>query len=361
MRFGALALLLCFLPLAVMAQIRGGVRVLDGDSIEIQGVRMDLDGIDAPEPGQRCQKKDDRDYDCGELATRALRTIIGGRRATCDAVGRTTEGLPLARCRLGRRDLAREMIAMGWALAPEGAPAGYSEAQSAAEAKGEGLWVGRFIPPWEWREGKRLVEATPPAPAPAPPVTVARAPAPERRTPPRRETPPPAPSPPPPAAAVDSTPPAPVREETTPPPPTREEVAAPPRQPAKVVEEAKAPPPAAPPPAAPPQPAPAPAAETAKATAPAAAKIEPKPKPKAKARPAPQPTEAKAPRRTARRGANRHPVGCPIKGNIDAIGRRYYYLPNNKWYAIISVNPEAGERWFCTEKEALAAGWRKFP
>ena len=190
MRLGALALVvLTFATAAQAQQIRGGVRVNDGDSIEIQGVPMELDGIDAPEAEQRCLKRGGRQYACGELATRALRTLIGGRRATCRLVARTDTGLARVRCTIGRQDLALEMLRLGWALAPQGAPADHAKVQAEAEAAGEGIWEGRFIPPWEWRQGTRLAEERPPAPPPAPEAT----PPPSRSEP----APPPAPVVPP--------------------------------------------------------------------------------------------------------------------------------------------------------------------
>jgi endonuclease YncB( thermonuclease family) len=50
--------------------------------------------------------------------------------------------------------------------------------------------------------------------------------------------------------------------------------------------------------------------------------------------------------------------GCPIKGNINAKGERIYHAPWSKHYARTKVDPSKGERWFCTEAEAKAAGWR---
>ena len=51
---------------------------------------------------------------------------------------------------------------------------------------------------------------------------------------------------------------------------------------------------------------------------------------------------------------------CQIKGNIDLVdGSRTYYLPGQDRYAAIRVQPSGGERWFCSENEALAAGWHK--
>ena len=51
------------------------------------------------------------------------------------------------------------------------------------------------------------------------------------------------------------------------------------------------------------------------------------------------------------------PEGCPIKGNISNNGR-IYHAPWSPWYAKTKVSVEKGERWFCTEREALDAGWR---
>jgi len=51
------------------------------------------------------------------------------------------------------------------------------------------------------------------------------------------------------------------------------------------------------------------------------------------------------------------PEGCPIKGNITANGR-IYHAPWSPWYSRTSINPGKGERWFCSEADAVAAGWR---
>jgi endonuclease YncB( thermonuclease family) len=48
---------------------------------------------------------------------------------------------------------------------------------------------------------------------------------------------------------------------------------------------------------------------------------------------------------------------CPIKGNITSSGR-IYHMPWSPWYDKVRIEPEKGERWFCTESEAMAAGWR---
>lgn len=49
---------------------------------------------------------------------------------------------------------------------------------------------------------------------------------------------------------------------------------------------------------------------------------------------------------------------CPIKGNINSKGVRIYHAPWSRSYSRTRINNAKGERWFCTEAEALAAGWR---
>ena len=53
-----------------------------------------------------------------------------------------------------------------------------------------------------------------------------------------------------------------------------------------------------------------------------------------------------------------HARDCLIKGNINSHGERIYHMPGSKWYARTKISPSRGERWFCTEEEAIRAGWR---
>jgi len=51
---------------------------------------------------------------------------------------------------------------------------------------------------------------------------------------------------------------------------------------------------------------------------------------------------------------------CTIKGNLaQETGERIYHVPGCPYYRQTVISEEKGERWFCTEDEALAAGWRK--
>lgn len=69
------------------------------------------------------------------------------------------------------------------------------------------------------------------------------------------------------------------------------------------------------------------------------------------------PSAYRADQRSAQAQANAPTGECIIKGNISGSGR-IYHMPHNENYANTRINEGRGERWFCTEAEARAAGWR---
>ena len=53
---------------------------------------------------------------------------------------------------------------------------------------------------------------------------------------------------------------------------------------------------------------------------------------------------------------------CDIKGNISiSSGRRFYHVPGMEDYTWTEIHLDKGERWFCTEAEAIASGWQRAP
>ncbi|MET0568594.1 MAG: thermonuclease family protein, partial [Hyphomicrobiaceae bacterium] len=51
------------------------------------------------------------------------------------------------------------------------------------------------------------------------------------------------------------------------------------------------------------------------------------------------------------------PEGCPIKGQL-AGNAKLYVLPWSADYHRVRVSKARGERWFCSEQEAISAGWK---
>lgn len=58
-------------------------------------------------------------------------------------------------------------------------------------------------------------------------------------------------------------------------------------------------------------------------------------------------------------GASVADEDCLIKGNISSSGEKIYHVPSGQFYSRTKITESKGERWFCTEAEARAAGWRK--
>ena len=50
---------------------------------------------------------------------------------------------------------------------------------------------------------------------------------------------------------------------------------------------------------------------------------------------------------------------CVIKGNISSSGARIYHVPGQRHYDRTRISPGKGEKWFCSEAQARAAGWRR--
>jgi len=72
---------------------------------------------------------------------------------------------------------------------------------------------------------------------------------------------------------------------------------------------------------------------------------------------APQTTSPTAPERSPGEDAEPPSPDCRIKGNVSSSGK-IYHVPGHGSYDQTVIDESKGERWFCTEEEARAAGWR---
>ena len=138
--------------------LTGRPRIIDGDSLEINGQQIRLEGIDAPEPMQKCKDSGGDFYWCGQSATVALAVQIGRSNVVCKSASRDRYGRLLATCRKGDTNLNEWIVRRGWAIAYRRYSTRYIKTESQARITKQGLWSGKFIKPEQWRRGKRLEE-----------------------------------------------------------------------------------------------------------------------------------------------------------------------------------------------------------
>ena len=197
-----------------LAGVQGAIRVIDGDTLDVGGVRVRLHGIDAPEVGQNCRTATGKSWDCGTWASRELRALYQGAQASCEAVDRDKYDRVVATCRVAGHDLGTELVRRGMAIAFRKYSMIYVPDENRARKSRVGLHAGTFQNPSAHRTARK-----------------------------------------------------------------------------KAAEESAA--------------------------------------------------------------------GCRIKGNISKKGARIYHVPGQKFYAATRISTRAGERWFCSESDARAAGWRR--
>lgn len=154
MRF-LLALFLAFIVTDAQADVTGKAHVVDGDTIRIAGERIRLHGIDAPEMDQRCHTIRGKPYKCGVVARKALSDLLIGRTVKCKGNERDRYGRLIAKCFVEWLDVGEQMVLIGRALAYRKYSTDYVRVENAAKAMKEGMWRGKFVPPWEWRQAQR--------------------------------------------------------------------------------------------------------------------------------------------------------------------------------------------------------------
>jgi endonuclease YncB( thermonuclease family) len=148
--------LLLVLPFAAAADIVGTTRVIDGDTLAVNGQRIRLHGIDAPEAQQLC-RLDGKSWQCGRRATRALSGKIDNRSVRCQKRDQDRYGRIVASCMVAADDLGGWMVLQGWAVAYVYYSHEYMGAERLARADRRGVWAGEFVRPWKWRRGERLL------------------------------------------------------------------------------------------------------------------------------------------------------------------------------------------------------------
>lgn len=134
------------------AVFAGAARVIDGDTLDIDGRRVRLSGVDAPELAQTCIGADGEERSCGREVRAALAAFIGADVVACRDLGRDRYQRILAVCAARGQDLAAWLVTNGLAAAYAGNSGNALRGiEEAARSAGRGLWAGEFQRPELWR------------------------------------------------------------------------------------------------------------------------------------------------------------------------------------------------------------------
>jgi len=147
--------LLFALTNTLSADLSGIALIVDGDTITISGNKIRLSGIDTPEQNQTCRRAGVT-WRCGYEATETLRNWTYTKEVRCIGDEKDRYGRLIANCFVDGYNVNARLVYEGLALAYRKYSKQYVPEEDKARAAKRGMWAGEFVPPWDWRKGKRL-------------------------------------------------------------------------------------------------------------------------------------------------------------------------------------------------------------
>lgn len=150
MRILALLALIACSAAAQAQSTSGQAAAIDGDSLEVSGVRVRLFGIDAPEARQTCERSGHA-WQCGQEAAALLRELVQRGSVRCEQQDVDDYGRSVAICAVGRIDLSDAMVRAGLAVALPHFSEAYVSGAETARMHNLGIWAGTFEQPGDYR------------------------------------------------------------------------------------------------------------------------------------------------------------------------------------------------------------------
>jgi endonuclease YncB( thermonuclease family) len=141
----------------------GRARVIDGDTLEIAGRHVRLEGIDAPEMGQTCGRRLIGSWKCGSATADRLAELVAKRVVNCESRGNDKYGRMLGICSVDGNEINAQMVREGYAWAFVKYSQTYVQQEATARTQRVGIWQGDAEPAWVYRE-KRWAGAEQAAP-----------------------------------------------------------------------------------------------------------------------------------------------------------------------------------------------------
>ena len=130
------------------------LKVVDGDTIHLNGIKIRFTGIDTPELKQTCLKDGGEDP-CGVTAKKILIDKIGNNNVECISEGKDQYKRTLAECFVNNESLSSYLVRSGYAFAYRRYSKKFVPDEDHARINKIGMWSMEFDYPWDYRKSKK--------------------------------------------------------------------------------------------------------------------------------------------------------------------------------------------------------------
>ena len=127
------------------------IKIIDGDTIHLNGEKIRFTGIDTPELKQTCTKNNEI-IPCGIEARKLLIKKIGKNKVQCTKEGKDQYKRTLAECFVKDLSLSSFLVREGYAFAYRKYSKKFVNDEDYARKNNLGMWSMRFEYPWDWRK-----------------------------------------------------------------------------------------------------------------------------------------------------------------------------------------------------------------
>ena len=133
------------------------LRVVDGDTIDLNGEKIRFSGIDAPESNYRGKEQtcliNETIIRCGKLSKEFLIKKIGTNKVTCKREKEPDQyNRILAECFVNGESLSKVLVRNGYAFAYRKYSTKFIKDEEFAKVNKLGMWAMTFQYPWDYRK-----------------------------------------------------------------------------------------------------------------------------------------------------------------------------------------------------------------
>ena len=127
------------------------IKIIDGDTIHLNGEKIRFSGIDTPELKQTCSKNNEIIF-CGIEAKKLLVDKIASNEINCISEGKDQYKRTLAECFVNDLSLSSYLVKNGYAFAYRKYSKKFIADEDFARSNNLGIWSMKFEYPWDWRK-----------------------------------------------------------------------------------------------------------------------------------------------------------------------------------------------------------------